>query len=65
MIKIEAAWPSHLETAYTLILDIEQIQALASGFVPRVVQVMAEDCLFFRDKDEAAARHDKRRKKAG
>jgi hypothetical protein len=54
--KLECAWPSAEETVYTLILDVDQITAFAAGAVPRSVQAMAEDLLFFRERDEAQAK---------
>lgn len=48
-------WVSHEETAYSLILDEDQLNALVLGYVPKLVQAMAEDVLFWRAKDLVSA----------
>lgn len=48
-------WESHLETAYWLGLDEDQILALASGSVPRTVKAMCLDVIHFAEQDEARA----------
>jgi hypothetical protein len=51
------------ETMYTLVLDEDQVQAIASGHIPRVVKAMAEDVLRWADQDDAAAARPEPRKR--
>jgi hypothetical protein len=49
------------ETLYHLVLNEEQVAALSSGYVPRLVKAMAIDVLAWADQDEARARRPERK----
>ena len=62
--KLECGeWDSEKTTQYWLVLDIDQVLALASGHVPTFIQAMAASALAYRDRDEANARYAQARAK--